>query len=116
MKKLVWEKLDGTVRISHPDVTKKNLTETDDEFYLRMIEAWKIYDPTLAGLNVEVVETIPTDAEQVDRELWELKNGKVKVNAQKKADKDAEKVAKKAEKDAVLAKLGITEQEFDDLK
>ena len=56
---------------------------------------------------------IPVSRE--DRDSWEVQGGKVKVNAVKKAAKDAEKQAKKDAKNATLIKLGITEEELKDL-
>lgn len=68
----------------------------------------------LSGVYASITDLdIPND--RIDRDTWEFKSGKVKVNDQKKAEKDAEKAAKKARKDSVLAKLGITEEELKDL-
>ena len=70
-----------------------------------------------AGLvgNFEPITDSDLPANRDDRASWEFKAGKVKVNASKKAAKDAEKQAKKNKKAATLAKLGITEDELKDL-
>ncbi len=71
----------------------------------------------LAGLtgNYESVQDSDLPATKDDRYAWKFENGKVKVDSAKKAAKDAEKQAKKDAKDAVLSKLGLTEQELKDL-
>lgn len=117
MKKLIWSNPDGSIRKSNPDVTKKNPNETDDEFYERMIEKWKVIDPTLIGLEVNIVDEsdIPTDKTHRNEWTFDKNSKKVKpdpVKIQAKLDKIAKKAAKKQ---AVLAKLKITEEELKDL-
>jgi len=54
-----------------------------------------------------------------DREFWAFNDvpigAKLKVDAAKKAAKQAEKAAKQAKKNAALSKIGLTEEELQDL-
>jgi hypothetical protein len=117
MKKLIWSNPDGSIRKSNPDVTKKNPNETDDEFYERMIEKWKVIDPTLIGLEVNIVDEsdIPTDKTHRNEWTFDKNSKKVKPNPVKVQAKLDAKAAKEARKHAVLAKLKISKDELEDL-
>jgi hypothetical protein len=80
----------------------------------------KTIDQVLTDLGVDKskVKEIKSDdipGDRTDRKYWKAKNGKIEIDANKKqADIDS-KLAKKAEKDAVLSKLKISDEELDKL-
>lgn len=93
---------DGSVRIL---VYQGGIKDSFDDF-LKSVGAYGL--PIIAISNSE-------DSDKKDRDYWTLVNGHLTIDQFKKqADIDA-KAAKKAKKDAVLSKLKITEQEFEEL-
>lgn len=105
-KVAIWQRLDGGVSITYfdqRDMQKYGFTD-EDAFIVWQVNRLKPsfgVDPTIA-----TKADIPPDSP--DRDCWEFKGGKVKIDAQKKAAKQA----KEAEKDTIFAKLGITADEF----
>ena len=110
-KVAVWERPDGGISITHFGSEDKRANETDDEFITRHTNRLKL-DPAFASYTMTIIPSsdIPTD--RANRNEWSLKSGKVIVDPVKvQAKQDAQ-----AEKDAVLAKLKISKEEFDILK
>ncbi len=50
-----------------------------------------------------------------DRHAWEWRGGRIQINQAKKAAKDAERAAKQGRRNGHLQRLGITEDEFQEL-
>jgi|GEM_PF-6367889 len=66
----------------------------------------------VGNVVIEVVDGVVEKPDSKDdRDCWEIINGKVVVDQNKLAAKEA----KKAEKQAILAKLKITQEELDNL-
>lgn len=65
---------------------------------------------TRRGLSVEQVidGVVEKPSSREDRDCWELVNGKIEVDSIKLSSK----ASKKTERDAILEKLKITEEEF----
>src|SRR3990167_8890914 len=103
----VWERPDGGISITYFDTRDMLLGESEDDFIERMSTKHK---PIGAIRTLVQKADIPIDDSQ--RNEWSLKNGKVEVDQQKVAAKQA----KEAQKQAVFMKLGITEDEFKKLK
>lgn len=86
-------------------VSKKEFTEPTDDLALKC---------GLSGNFVEVDDSeLPKD--RSNRNFWKVDGKKISVDAQKVAQKEEELSQKKSKKDAVLAKLKITESEFAEL-
>lgn len=98
----VVDKPDGSVVIVRPCNGKK----VDD-----------VIEKTLKQIGLERVPYIIIDEsklpDRADRDYWETKNGKIQVNATKKANKAAEKQQKK---DVLKQKLGLSDDELKALR
>ena len=106
-KKLVWEKPDGTLEISHLDDRDIRAGETEDAFIARYTAKLKTI-PALSNVTPVIIEKskIPTDRAQ--RDEWSFDGNKIKVDP----DKVAAKAAKEAAKEATLATLGVTKEQL----
>ena len=107
-RKAVWDL--PTIHITHFHTDDMLPGETEDEFIDRYILKMKL-NPVYSGLTPELVSDADIPSDKSQRNEWSLKNGKVEVDQAKVQAKEA----KKAEKDAVLAKLKISEEELDHL-
>lgn len=74
-----------------------------------------IHDLGFDGRPVKRVSASDLPSTREDRKYWTLQGNKVVVDTAKKQVAEAEKAAKEAEKDAVLAKLKISRAEFEKL-
>lgn len=74
-----------------------------------------IHDLGFDGRPVKRISASDLPSTREDRKYWTLQGNKVVVDAAKKQVAEAEKAAKEAEKDAVLAKLKISKAEFEKL-
>lgn len=106
-KKLVWERPDGGVSITHLDVRDKLSGESDDDFIIRYSEKLKL-SPQFSSSVLSVVDGDKIPSDRSNRNEWSLKGGKVEVDPIKvKAKKD-----KEDEQLAVYSKMGVTKEEF----
>lgn len=107
-KKLVWERVDGGISITHLDERDKLEGETDEAFITRYTERLKL-NPLYGSSVLSVIEDKDIPKDRSERNEWSVKNGKVEVDQVKvKAKKDREDAAKE-----VLTKLGITKEELE---
>lgn len=107
-KKLVWQRADGGVSITHLDSADKLEGETDDEFVARYTDRLK----PVFGVDPIVVDKNDLPKNRDNRNEWSLNGKKIEVD-QTKVDA---KEAKEAEKQAVLDKIGITAEELGKIK
>lgn len=105
-KKIIWERPDGGISITHLDDRDKLPGESDDDFIARYALKLNI------SPNKTVVDSsdIPTDKSQ--RNEWSLKNKKVEVDQAKVVAKQA----KEAEINAIYSKIGLTKEEFEKIR
>lgn len=97
--KIIFRRSDGGISITH--------VSPNDNYE----DIKRKHVPTDATILFEG-EGVEIPIDRTDRDCWDFIDGKVKVNAEKKAAKEA----KKNERKAVLQKLGITEEEFNLLR
>lgn len=110
-KVAVWQRTDGGVSITHFDTRDMLPGEMEDGFISRTLAKHGTADH-LSGITPVVILKSDIPQDRSDRNEWSLKNGKVIVDPAKVASKQA----KEAKRRAILTKIGITEEEFKEIK
>ena len=107
----VWERTDGGISITHFDNRDMRQGETEDDFITRFTDRLKL-EPVFGSSTMSLISAsdIPTD--RSERNEWSFIAGKVKVDPAKVAAKQA----KEAERQAIFARIGVTEDEFRKIK
>lgn len=107
----VWNRADGGVSITHFDTLDMLEGETEDLFIERVL-AKHSNAPQLQGVTPTLISSSEIPATKTNRNEWAFKSGKVVVDSAKLQAKLDKAVEKKAKRDAVLAKLKITEEDL----
>lgn len=105
---IVWARVDGGVSITHLHSDDMLPGEPEDDFIPRYIDKIK-NAPHLLGAVVTVVPSAQIPKDKSQRDQWSVNGGKVEVDSAKVAVREQ----KKAERDAVLQKINLSESEAD---
>ena len=118
MKKIIYQKPDGSVEVIHPSPRElmvnvpdaiKNLT--DDEY----VEYVKQKDVPSDASNVTIVDESDIPMSRANRNFWKIQNGKVVVDEAKVEEKRQKESEKQAKRSAIFSKLKISEDELKEL-
>jgi len=114
MNKVAYE-LNGNIEvmtIAPQSKVVKFLPEVKDMTEVEYFEFIKNRDLPPFAVNVTTVTDADLPLDRKDRDSWEIAGGRVRINEQKKADKDEARVNAEASKAALLTKLKITKEEL----
>jgi hypothetical protein len=116
MKTRIIERADGGISIINLALKDKRVNETMAEFEARAFQSTIDKNLAFQGLPFTDIDDSEIPKDRVDRGSWELKSGKIKVNAAKKATADAAKQAKIDKIEALKTKLGLTDEDLEILR
>lgn len=111
-KAIAWKRADGGISVTYIDDRDRIDGETDQQLIDRMSAKIGASD-YLQGAVQSVINKSDVTATKEHRDCWDIKNGKIEVDAVKKQAKETDKAQKEAQRQSILSKLKISEEELD---
>lgn len=115
-KKIVWQEPSGHVRITHPDLSKKKPSETEEDFLNRIAETLKQKAPEFQSFTFTFLDenNLPNDRSR--RNAWRLNpQGKVIPDPNIELPEEAKSRIKNSAKNKLKSGQPLTDEEADEL-